>query len=150
LTKTKGTRPIKRILVVEDEATIRELIADAVREAGFCVDTAANGVEALRVMHRNLPHAIVLDLMMPILDAAGFVELKRLDARFAPIPILVVTAAYGAHDVAERLGARACLTKPFELDDLVQRLILLAGPREAEPNLLVQPARAGRQIVAES
>jgi CheY-like chemotaxis protein len=141
----------RRVLVVEDEATIRELIADAVRDAGYRVDTATNGAEALQCMHRRLPHAIVLDLMMPVLDAAGFVELKRLDPRFAPIPILVVTALYGAQEVAERLGARACLTKPFELDELVGQLATLVAPAQSAPTgLLLQPGVARQQIVAES
>jgi CheY-like chemotaxis protein len=118
---------MKRVLVVDDEPTIRELAAEALRESGFLVDVASNGAEALRCMEQHLPHAIVLDLMMPQLDAQGFVELKRLNPRFAPVPILVVTAAYAAYDTAERLGAAACLTKPFELDELVEMVGQLVG-----------------------
>jgi DNA-binding response OmpR family regulator len=118
---------MKRVLVVDDEATIRELITDALREAGVAVDAAANGAEALRTMERNRPDAIVLDLMMPQLDAQGFVELMRLNTAFDGIPILVVTAAYAAADAAERLGAHACLTKPFELDELVALVTQLIG-----------------------
>jgi CheY-like chemotaxis protein len=117
----------KRILVVDDEPTIRELVADALREAGYQIDLAANGAEALRLMQGHAPHAIVLDLMMPLLDGNGFVELKRLNPRFAAIPVLMVTAAYGALDAAERLGADACLTKPFELDELVSAVDRLVG-----------------------
>jgi CheY-like chemotaxis protein len=115
------------VLVVDDEATIRDLIAEALREAGYRVETAANGVEAFGIMQRELPRAIVLDLMMPQLDAEGFVELTRLNPQFASIPILVVTAAYAALDAAERLGARACLTKPFELDTLVETVGTIVG-----------------------
>jgi CheY-like chemotaxis protein len=115
------------VLVVDDEATIRDLIAEALCEAGYRVETAANGVEAFGIMQRELPRAIVLDLMMPQLDAEGFVELTRLNPQFASIPILVVTAAYAALDAAERLGARACLTKPFELDTLVETVGKIVG-----------------------
>jgi CheY-like chemotaxis protein len=127
----------KRILVVDDEPTIRELVADALREAGYQIDLAANGAEALQRMHSHAPHAIVLDLMMPLLDGNGFVELKRLNPRFARIPVLMVTAAYGAFDAAERLGADACLTKPFELEALVNAVDRLVGdghPDRADPN----------------
>jgi CheY-like chemotaxis protein len=117
----------KRILVVDDEPTIRELVADALREAGYRIDTAGNGAQALQTMQSRVPHAIVLDLMMPQLDASGFVELARLNPRFASIPILVVTAAYGAHDAAAQIGASACLTKPFELDALVNAISDLIG-----------------------
>jgi DNA-binding response OmpR family regulator len=128
------TLALKRVLVVDDEATIRELITDALREAGFAVDAASNGAEALRTMEGNRPDAIVLDLMMPQLDAQGFVELLRLNTAFDGIPILVVTAAYAAVDAAERLGAQACLTKPFELDELVALVSQLTGePRRLPP-----------------
>ena len=127
----------KRILVVDDEPTIRELVADALREAGYQVYLAANGAEALQLMQGHAPDAIVLDLMMPFLDGSGFVELKRLNPRFAAIPVLVVTAAYGAYAAAERLGADACLSKPFELDDLVSAVDRLAHngqPARADPS----------------
>ena len=80
-------------------------------------------------MQRHVPQAIVLDLMMPRLNASGFVERMRLNPRFAAIPILIVTASYAAHEAAERLGAQACLTKPFELDELVDQV----GRMLAEP-----------------
>src|SRR5712692_924911 len=97
---------MKRILVVDDEPTIRELIADVLREWGYHVETAANGIEALQLMRHQVPHAIVLDLMMPQLDASGFVEMKRLNPRFDSIPVLLVTAAFGADEAAQRLARR--------------------------------------------
>ena len=130
---------MKQILVVDDEPTLRELVAEALREAGYHVDTAANGVEALQLMHgRPSPQAIVLDLMMPRLDGSGFVELMRLNPRLASVPIVLVTAAYGAAQAAVRIGARACITKPFELDDLVDAVASVIGepacaPADASP-----------------
>jgi two-component system chemotaxis response regulator CheY len=116
-----------RVLVVDDEPTIRELIADALSEFGYAVEVAANGAEALEAMQHALPNAVVLDLMMPRVNGMGFVELMRLIPEFASVPVLLVTAAYGAHDMAERLGAKACLTKPFELDRLVELVGELTG-----------------------
>jgi two-component system, chemotaxis family, chemotaxis protein CheY len=117
----------KRILVVDDEPTIRELIIDALRESAFQVEGAANGAEGLEITRRWLPHAIVLDLMMPRLDGTGFVQLMRLNPDLAAVPVLLVTAAYGAEQEAERMGARAFLPKPFELDRLVELVGELAG-----------------------
>jgi CheY-like chemotaxis protein len=119
-----------RVLVVDDESTIRELLAEALGEAGFDVETASNGVQALKVMQHWIPEVIVLDLMMPRLDGSGFTELMRLNPRYARVPILLLTAAYGAEQAAVQMGARAWLTKPFELDHLVHEVAALAGGRE--------------------
>jgi CheY-like chemotaxis protein len=133
---------LKRVLVVDDEPAICELIAETLRESGYRVDTAANGAEALDVMGGRVPNAIVLDLMMPRLSAVGFVERMRLNPGFAAIPILIVTASYGAYEAAKRLGAQACLTKPFELDELVDVVGRLVG----QPDPLTAP----RTLAAEA
>jgi len=131
----------RRVLVVDDEPSIRELVAEALRESAYHVDTAANGADALRIMRRRRPQAIVLDLMMPVLDGTALRELMQLDARFAGIPVLLVTAAYGAFEAAERIGATACLTKPFELDELVRTIDRLIGESQ---RAAVLPADMGR------
>jgi CheY-like chemotaxis protein len=117
----------KRVLVVDDEPLIRQLVADFLAEAGYQVDAAANGAEALRVMAHRQPHAVVLDLMMPRLDANGFVHLLRLSPRHSRVPVIVMTAAYGGAQEALRLGAKACLLKPFELEDLLHAVERLIG-----------------------
>jgi len=129
-----------RVLVVDDETTLRDLIADALREPGYEVQTAANGVEALALLHRWLPDVIVLDLMMPRLDGTGFSELLRVNPDFAHLPVLLVTAAYGAEAAAQQVGARAWLSKPFELDHLVQKVAQLAAQPAPMPQLDVPPA----------
>ncbi len=141
---------MKLVLVVDDEPTIRELIADVLAEWGYRVETAANGTAALQLMSRQLPDAIVLDLMMPRLNGTGFIQLKRLNPRFDPIPILLVTAAFGAAEAAEQLGAQACLTKPFELDDLVAVVDRLVGQPPPGSHQLPSMVSIQRSFVAES
>jgi CheY-like chemotaxis protein len=71
---------------------------------------------------------------MPRLDGSGFVELLRLNPEFQSVPVLLVSATYAPEEIAERIGARACLTKPFELDHLIELVGELAGtptPRTA-------------------
>jgi DNA-binding response OmpR family regulator len=126
-----------RVLVVEDETPIRELIADALREPGYEVHTAHNGAVALQSMRDWLPDVVVLDLMMPQLDGTGFTELARLNERFARVPVLLVTAAYDAASAARQIGARAWLSKPFELDHLVALVAELAG--QPLPHMEAQP-----------
>jgi CheY-like chemotaxis protein len=115
------------VLVVDDEPMIRQLAADCLRETGYRVETATNGSDALRVMHVHVPHLIVLDLMMPQLDATGFLARMRLEPRYANLPVVIMTASYGAHEAAERLGAQACVSKPFELEQLVAEVERLIG-----------------------
>src|SRR3989442_14556791 len=140
---------MKRVLVVDDEPTIRELVGEALREAGYWVETAAHGAEALQLMHgAQPPQAIVLDLMMPRLDGTGFVERMRLNPRLASVPIVLVTAAYGAAQAAERMGAHVCITKPFELDHLVQAVDLLVGEPEPRAGPVDVEPRAQTQFAA--
>jgi CheY-like chemotaxis protein len=98
------------VLVVDDEPMIRELVVDALRESGFEVQSAGHGLQALEVLRGWVPRVIVLDLMMPKLDGVGFTESLRSEPRLASIPVLLVTAAYAPHDMAERTGARAVLS----------------------------------------
>jgi DNA-binding response OmpR family regulator len=127
---------VKHILVVDDEPTIRNLVADALRDAGYDVDVAANGAEALRHMRRQRPDAIVLDLMMPHLDGSAFSQLMRLDPHHANVPILVLSAAYDVATEAARLGAQAVLTKPFSLEDLAAIVTRLAGPASDQSSVV--------------
>ena len=85
-----------RVLIVDDDVTIRNLIADALREVGYEVDTAANGIDALQRMRRQPPAAVVLDLMMPRMDGMTFTRLVRLNPRLAQVPVIMVTATYAS------------------------------------------------------
>jgi len=124
-----------RVLVVDDEPTIRDLVAEALSEAGFEIGTASNGVEALTVMQNWVPEVIVLDLMMPRLDGTGFTELMRLDPRYAEVPVLLLTAAYNGAQAAVQMGACSWLSKPFELDHLVREVAALVGRHEPSRRL---------------
>jgi CheY-like chemotaxis protein len=119
------------VLVVDDEPLLRELVADALRDAGFAVRSAANGLEAFELLRTWVPETIVLDLMMPRLDGFGFSERLRMHPRLASIPVLLLTAAYAPHAAAQRMGAQAVLAKPFEVDDLIDMVTRLAGPPRA-------------------
>jgi two-component system, chemotaxis family, chemotaxis protein CheY len=108
----------RRVLVVDDERPIREVIAEALRESGYEVETAPNGAAALARLRRR-PDVVVLDLMMPVMDAVAFTRRLRVHPHGADVPIVVLTAAYPAHEAAAGLGAMACLPKPFQLDELL-------------------------------
>jgi CheY-like chemotaxis protein len=107
------------ILLVEDDADIRQTIGEVLEEEGYLVTTASDGREALEKLESGpLPHLIVLDLMMPGMDGVQFraEQIKR--RACAAIPLLVLSADTHTHELARDLGAE-CLRKPVDLADLL-------------------------------
>ncbi len=111
-----------RVLVVDDEANITDLVATALRYEGFDVTTAANGRDALRLVESTRPHLIVLDVMLP--DVDGFEVQKRLAERGRPAPVLFLTARDATEDKVRGLtiGGDDYVTKPFSLEELIARI----------------------------
>ena len=109
----------KRVLVVDDDASIRELLATALGEGGYEVVPATNGEDALAVCERWRPDVIVLDLMMPVMD--GWTFAKRLRER-DDIPIVVLSAANDLERHAKSVGAADVIGKPFDLDQLIPKV----------------------------
>ena len=116
----------RRVLVVDDDAGIRSVVADAFEMEGYCVITARNGAEALERVRASRPDAIVVDLMMPIMDGWQFLEACRNEALCDGTPVVVMSAYRYLGQIGPDLGASACIAKPFDLDVLlgaVERLI---------------------------
>lgn len=111
-----------RVLVVDDEASITDLVATVLRYEGFEVSTASGGHEALKAIDTHRPHLLVLDVMLPDLD--GFEVQQRLAARAERIPIVFLTARDATEDKVRglTLGADDYVTKPFSLEELVARV----------------------------
>lgn len=116
----------RRILLVEDDFSIRETIAEVLEDEGFRVTCAANGAEALaRLAAGDAPALILLDLMMPVMDGSEFRRLQRDDPRLADIPVVVLSAGHAADQRAASLGADGFLQKPFEVDSLLETVTRL-------------------------
>jgi PAS domain S-box-containing protein len=110
------------VLVVDDDETLRELIADTLRGEGYRLMTARDGLEALDRVEAEPPALILLDWMMPRLDGAGFAtELRRRFPEVA-VPILVMTAGGVAQARAASIDADGFIAKPFELDLLLDQV----------------------------
>jgi len=112
----------QRILVVDDESSISDLISTSLRFVGFDVRTAANGAQALQIAEEFKPHAMVLDVMLPDLD--GFEVCKQIRNEGVEIGVLFLTAKDGMEDKVKglTLGGDDYMTKPFSLEELVARL----------------------------
>ena len=105
------------ILVVDDDASIRQTVREILDLEGYPVETAADGREALRVVERAGPSLVLLDMRMPELDGWGFA--REIRERGIELPILVMTAAENARSWAAEIGADGYVAKPFELDELL-------------------------------
>ena len=112
------------VLVVDDDPAIRDIVGTALEGEGYRVERAANGREALDTADRCRPHAVVIDVMMPVLDGWEFLanwSRRPIEER---APVLVVSAV-GGWQAAVELGARDFLAKPFDLDALLGKLAKL-------------------------
>ena len=118
----KAVTASARLLVVDDEATILELLSGSLRLAGFEVVTAASGAEAVRAAASSRPDLVLLDVMMP--DGDGFETLRRIRSGGSEVPVIFLTAR---DEVTDRVrgfkeGGDDYVTKPFSLDELLGRI----------------------------
>ena len=113
------TRPSVRVLVVEDDPNVRRDVAEVLAEEGYLVEQAADGVAALERARVSWPDVILLDLYLPLMDGWTLLNtLRRLNPDRDTAVIVMTTDRY-AQEEAQHLGARGCLPKPFELEDLL-------------------------------
>jgi two-component system OmpR family response regulator len=129
-----------RVLVVDDEPNIVDVISMALRYEGFAVAAAASGAEAIARVEDFRPHLVILDIMLP--DMEGFDVAERLTARRVEVPIIFLTARDATADKVRGLtiGGDDYVTKPFSLEELVARIrTILRRTGDYEP--------ASRQLV---
>ncbi len=125
-----------RILVVDDEANIRELLIQEFTEAGYAVVTAANGREALAEVRRQRPDLIVLDVMMPEMNGFDVAAVLRNDPQTLDIPIIILSIVQD-RERGFRLGVDRYLTKPINTDLLFREVGALLEQRKTHKRVLV-------------
>ena len=105
------------VLVVDDDPGIRTILQAVLEDAGYTVETASDGVEALERIAARRPALVLLDLQLPLLTGQEVLaELRRLAV---PVPVVFLSAGMRAEHEATRHGADAALAKPFDLDALL-------------------------------
>ncbi|MEN3285378.1 MAG: two-component system, OmpR family, response regulator [Solirubrobacteraceae bacterium] len=129
-----------RVLVVDDEPNIVDVVSMALRFQGFSVESAGTGAEAVSAVGAFHPHLIVLDVMLP--DMEGFEVARRLGAQHARVPIIYLTARDATEDKIRglSLGGDDYVTKPFSLEELIARIrsiLRRTGLAEPESSRLV-------------
>jgi two-component system OmpR family response regulator len=126
---------IPRVLVVDDEPNIRELVQVALKFHGCTVSTASNGSDAIRLAEATMPDLIVLDVMLPDID--GFEVCRRLRAGGNEVPVIFLTARDTSSDTVTGLaiGGDDYVTKPFSVEALVR-----PGPGRAPTSIAIGAA----------
>lgn len=110
----------KRVLLVEDDRDVREALAQVLEFEGYEVASAANGLEAIEQLRRDLaPSIILLDLMMPVMDGRQFRSIQMQDPTIASIPVIVISADGQVEQKVAGLGIAGYLRKPIEVEDLL-------------------------------
>jgi signal transduction histidine kinase/CheY-like chemotaxis protein len=132
------------ILVIDDDATARELIADHLKAEGFSVMTAAGGVEGLKLAKDLRPTVITLDVMMPDLDGWSVLAALRQDPELAEIPVIMITIV-DEHRRGIALGAAGYLTKPIDRERLHRLVSRFRAPVPPTRVLLVEDDAVQRE-----
>jgi CheY-like chemotaxis protein len=116
----------RTVLVVEDDSTVRATVALLLESEGYVAMTAANGRDALGVLSRQPPDAVLLDLQMPIMTGWELIEACRSDPATRHLPLIVMSAAYDSMAI-EASDIQGFVAKPFEIDDLFSLLSEVLG-----------------------
>ncbi|GAA3487463.1 response regulator transcription factor [Streptomyces cremeus] len=132
---------VQRVLVVDDDPTVSEVVAGYLERAGFAVDRAADGPGALAAARRHRPDLVVLDLMLPGMDGLRVCRTLRADG---PVPVIMLTARSGEEDriLGLEVGADDYVTKPFSPRELVLRVasVLRRASRPPVPGPVLRAA----------
>jgi two-component system, chemotaxis family, chemotaxis protein CheY len=113
------------LLLIEDDADIRESLTDLLKDAGHAVFTAGDGTEALRLLGAGViprPCLVLLDWLMKPMSGEQFLEIIQNNPDATDLQVLIVSAATDLHHAASFPGVVGVLRKPFEIDDLLERV----------------------------
>ena len=113
-----------RILVVDDEPMVRDTLGTVLMDEGYTVDVASDGLDALERVRAERPDAILLDLMMPGMNGRQFLQALRDDPKYVQVPVLIMTAVHGLEVNLASIGASEVVEKPFDIDDLLNKIAL--------------------------
>jgi len=138
-----ATEGARTVLVIDDEATVRDLMQRFLAKEGYRVVTASGGEEGLRLAQELAPDAITLDVMMPGMDGWAVLSALKADARTADIPVVMLTIV-DDKNLGYALGAADYLTKPIDRDRLMEAL---AKFRRDLPILVVDDDAAVRELL---
>ena len=113
-----------RVLVVDDDPMVRETLGQVLRDEGYAVELATDGESALDRVHASPPDTVLVDLMMPGMNGRQFLQALRDDPTYAALPVMLMTAVHGLEVNLATLGTTEVIYKPFNVDDLLNKVAL--------------------------
>ncbi len=123
----------QKVLIVDDDPIMHQLVKRHLERAGYEMLSATNGIEAIDIATRELPHVIVMDVMMPEVDGLESMRRLRKSEATKAIPVIVVTANVNEYEASQReskaIGAAGFLTKPLSPARLVQEIQRVLPPQ---------------------
>jgi len=119
----------KRIMTVDDSASVRQLISFTLKQHGYEVVEAVNGIEALKKLKQEKMDMLITDINMPQIDGISLIKIVREDPLYRLIPILILTteSQIEKKDAAKAVGATGWIVKPFRPDQLVSAIRKVMG-----------------------
>ncbi|MGH7905053.1 MAG: response regulator [Candidatus Binataceae bacterium] len=117
-----GRMPGKKILIVDDEIATLEVLEFLLTDEGYQITSAIDGRQALERLHESRPDLVILDFMMPVLDGSHVTKAMKADAKFADVPILLVSSLPEKNVRARCKGYDAFLRKPVKLPELLETI----------------------------
>ena len=116
--------PPRRIVVLDDDARVRQLVLSAFRPPAFEVHAFGDGRDALMKLHEIRPDLILSDVWMPNVDGRVFLQMVKRSESLKNVPFLFLTAQAGSADMIKgiQVGAKHFITKPFKIEDVVQKV----------------------------
>lgn len=117
---------MKKILLVEDDLSIRELLTEILEDEGYVVSSSANGSEGLECLKNTIPDLIIMDIMMPVMDGYAFRKELLKNNKFNSIPVIVMSAQTQGLEKLEAHGLTNFINKPLELSHLLNTVSSLA------------------------
>jgi DNA-binding response OmpR family regulator len=121
-----------RILIVDDDPTIRSVLEALLEDEGFMPVTAANGHEAVAIVRDNPPALVLMDLMMPVMNGVEAARTLKSAPETANVPIIAMSAGFILRESIDDLLADSIISKPFDLDALIANI--RATLRRASPD----------------
>ena len=123
----------KEVLVVDDDPVLVKTLKAYLERAGYLVNEASHGLEALQRVKERKPDLILLDVLMPMLDGFKVTRMLKFDKKYSDIPIIVLTsrATEAEKDIGKKVGADEYLCKPYKISDV---LSMVSNYLNVEPN----------------
>lgn len=125
--------------MIDDEPTIRENLGQLLGDEGYMVDLAVDGETALDRVHATRPDAILLDLLMPGMNGRQFLQALRDDPAYTNVPVLIMTAVHGLEVNLATLGASEVVEKPFNVEELLNKVALAVYRSRESSTFITQP-----------